>query len=104
MEVISHMAESSIDTLRVNETQAIEIDGFPVLVCNSGGRHYAVENRCSHQDNPLTGGRIRNGHICCPLHGVRFDLITGEPKGQLTRIPLRTFEVKESNDKVLIKV
>ncbi|MBT5209668.1 MAG: ferredoxin, partial [Halieaceae bacterium] len=42
----------------------------------------------------LAGGRIRRGHVSCPLHGVRFKLSTGEPVGQLTRVALKTFDVQ----------
>lgn len=95
-------AEGWVDALPNNTTRAMVIDGEKVLLCNAAGEHYAVENRCSHQDTPLENGRIRQGHICCPLHGVRFDLKTGEPKGQLTKIALRTFTVEESGDKVRV--
>lgn len=92
------------DALPPNRVQALEIDGLNVLLCNSGGTHYAVENNCTHQDTPLDRGRLRGGFICCPLHGVRFDLKTGEPKGSLTRIPLRTFNVTEQDGRVHIDV
>ena len=95
-------AEGWVDALPNNTTRAMVIDGEKILLCNAAGEHYAVENRCSHQDTPLENGRIRQGHICCPLHGVRFDLKTGEPKGQLTKIALRTFTVEESGDKVRV--
>ena len=35
-------------------------------------------------------------------YGVRFDLKTGEPKGDLTRIPLRTFSVTEEDGTLTI--
>jgi len=91
-----------VEPLADNTTFAIEHNGEKVLLCNAAGKHYAVENRCSHQNTPLENGRIRQGYICCPLHGVRFDLKTGEPKGQLTRIPLKTFAVSEENGKIRI--
>ena len=96
--------DTQIDLLPVNTSHAIEIAGECILVCNFNGTHFAVENKCTHQDTPLTEGRIRNGHITCPLHGVRFELATGIPKGELTRVPLRTYPVIESEGKVLIRV
>ena len=93
-----------MDAIPENSTCPLVLDGVDVLLCNSGGTHYAVENRCTHQDTPLHKGRLRHGHICCPLHGVRFDLETGEPKGNLTRIPVRTFPVETDGGRVRIIV
>lgn len=75
-------------------SKAFEIDGHPVLVGNSAGEFFAVQNRCTHQDAPLEGGRIRNGMIACPRHGVMFDVRTGCGKGQMGRVPLRTYAVR----------
>jgi 3-phenylpropionate/trans-cinnamate dioxygenase ferredoxin subunit len=77
-----------------NDSRAVTINGRKVLICRAGGELYAVENRCTHQEAELEGGRIRGCFISCPLHGVRFDLRSGEPMGQLTRVPLPTFEVR----------
>ena len=86
----------------LNRGQAVDVGGEKILVCNADGVLYAVQNNCTHQDTPLQDGRIRGGHICCPLHGVRFELTTGEPKGTLTRIPLRTYPVMEKDGKIWI--
>jgi len=64
------------------------------VVTEAGDAVHAVENRCSHQESPLEGGRIRRGHLSCPRHGVRFNLSTGEPLGALTRVPIRTYPVE----------
>lgn len=65
-----------------------------ILICHAAGGFYAVQNRCSHAESPLDQGRIRRNFISCPLHGMLFDLETGEPKGQLTRVPLTTYPVR----------
>ena len=83
------------EELSDNDSRAITINGRSVLVCRAAGELYAVENRCTHQNAELEGGRIRGCYISCPLHGVRFDLRDGSPTGQLTRAPLTTFQVRE---------
>lgn len=77
-----------------NDSRAVTINGRKILICRAGGALYAVENRCTHQEAELEGGRIRGCFISCPLHGVRFDLRDGNPMGQLTREALPTFEVR----------
>ncbi len=80
--------------LSENKSQGIELRSKKVLLCKAGGEVFAVENRCTHQDAELEGGRIRGCFISCPLHGVKFDLRNGAPMGQLTRIPLATYDVR----------
>lgn len=81
------------------------MDGESILICNSAGTYYAVANNCTHRDSLLEKGRIRNGYISCPLHGVRFNLETGEPMGgELTKKALRTFEITEQNNNLIIRV
>lgn len=85
-----------------NTCKAFEQGELSVIVCRSGGELYALENRCSHQDTPLCGGRVRRGYIACPLHGVMFNLSTGEPTGQLTRRCVQTFPVSVQDGQVHI--
>ena len=61
-----------------NDSRAVTINGSKVLICRAAGELYAVENRCTHQEAELEGGRIRGCFISCPLHGVRFDLRDGK--------------------------
>ena len=96
------MTEVIHEPLALNTNEVIEIDGESVLVCNSGGSHFAIRNQCTHQNTPLAGGRIRNGFISCPLHGVRFDLVSGEPRGSLTRVAVKTYEVREQDGMIVI--
>lgn len=76
--------------------------GFSILVCRSGGEFYAVENRCSHQNQELVGGAIKKCFLFCPVHGARFDLRDGSPSGTLTNKPIRTFPVREEDGRVIV--
>jgi 3-phenylpropionate/trans-cinnamate dioxygenase ferredoxin component len=42
-----------------------------------GGRYFAIEDRCSHDDGPLCEGDRDGFEVECPRHGARFDLRTG---------------------------
>ncbi|WP_185267097.1 Rieske (2Fe-2S) protein [Halopseudomonas xiamenensis] len=86
--------------LEPGQSRAVEIEGVSVLVCNVKGEYLAVENRCTHQNSALEGGRIRNGMIACPLHGVLFDLRSGCGRGPLGKVPLRTFDIKLVGDEI----
>lgn len=77
-----------------NAAKAVVIDGHAILLCNFEGEIFAIENRCSHAEEQLECGRIRNGWIACPAHGARFDLETGEAINGPATVPIRTFAVR----------
>jgi len=87
-----------------NGSKLIVLDGRELLVCNSQDEIHVVENRCSHQDQPLEGGRVRNGYILCPVHGMRFRLDNGEAAGTLTRAPLCVFDSRVLDGEVQVRL
>ena len=87
-----------------NASKLVVLDGRELLVCNSRDQIHVVENRCSHQDQRLDGGRVRNGYIFCPVHGMRFKLDNGEAIGQLTRVPLCVFDSRVVDGEVQVRL
>jgi 3-phenylpropionate/trans-cinnamate dioxygenase ferredoxin component len=80
--------------------RVVTVDGLEVLLCRFEGQVYALENRCSHADEPLACGRVRLGWIACPAHGARFDLETGEALGPPATQPVRSFPVRIEGDMI----
>jgi len=87
-----------------NKSVAVTLGRQNILICMSNNEYFAVENQCTHQAAELDGGRIRNCFISCPLHGVRFNLKTGEPTGTLTRIALKTFPVRVVGEAIEVAI
>ena len=83
---------------------ATEINGWPVLLCRSGGDHHAVVNRCTHADSALVGGRVRRGSIICPAHGAIFNLQTGACVGGAGYGPLKVFPARVVDGWVEVRV
>lgn len=73
---------------------AIELAGHSVLLVRSGDAVRAIADRCSHADQELAGGIVRNGWIACPAHGARFDLATGEPLNPPATQCIATYPVR----------
>lgn len=78
--------------------------GKEIVVCRVQGALYAIDNQCSHAMSPLAGGKIRGCFISCPLHGVRFDLRTGAPLGELTKTKVPVYPVREAGDQVEVEL
>ncbi|MBI4300285.1 MAG: Rieske 2Fe-2S domain-containing protein [Chloroflexi bacterium] len=45
------------------------------------GKAYATQALCPHRAGPLADGIIGAGKVVCPLHGEKFDLVTGQSLG-----------------------
>ena len=74
--------ESYIPVVALTEFPAqhvlsVELNGWRVLIARVGESFHAINDRCSHAASPLSTGRLRHGAMICPLHGARFDLISG---------------------------
>src|SRR5437667_12073796 len=65
-------------------------------VFNCGGKLYAIEDRCSHDDGPLAEGdwEPEERVVICPRHGSRFDLRTGRPLTLPAFEPVAIFPVR----------
>jgi nitrite reductase/ring-hydroxylating ferredoxin subunit len=95
---------ADIAELAPGSVKAVEVSGCSILLCHSQGRIFAIENQCSHLQEPLACGRLKAGWIACPAHGARFDLETGEALGYPATEPIRVFPVRIEGDSILVAV
>jgi nitrite reductase/ring-hydroxylating ferredoxin subunit len=87
-----------------DSVKLVEVAGRSILLVHNEGRIFAVENLCSHAQEPLACGRVKRGWIACPAHGARFDLETGEVLGPPAIDPIAVFAVRISGDMVEVAV
>lgn len=74
----------------------------PVVLANVDGEVYAVLDRCSHEDLPLSDGEMEGTVLVCQYHGARFDLTTGAARGLPAVRPVRTYPVEIREDGIYI--
>lgn len=60
------------------ELTVVTVDSRPVAVAASGGRLYAFDDTCTHQQCSLSEGEVEGGSVVCPCHGGTFDMTTGK--------------------------
>ena len=89
----------------VSEAQplSVEVDDFELVIARCGSELYAVENRCTHDGQSLSGAEIEACEIICPRHGARFCLRSGEALTTPAYEPLRTFKVREEHGRILLE-
>jgi 3-phenylpropionate/trans-cinnamate dioxygenase ferredoxin component len=81
-------------SLADGQMKTIAVGRRMVAVARSGHAFFAIEDICTHDGAPLTGGDIEGEEIICPRHGARFCLRTGEALTPPAYEPVRVFETK----------
>ena len=71
-----------VDIADVNDVPAgkmkhVEVGEKEILVANPDGKVYALCDRCSHMNAPLSSGTLNGKVVTCAAHGARFDVTTG---------------------------
>lgn len=80
----------------------VKAAGRDLIVAHVGGRYYAIEDLCSHEDYPLSFGCLHGATIKCSLHGSAFDLATGQPLNPPAEQPIRVFPVEIRDGQVYV--
>lgn len=95
---------ASLDEVPPDHLKAVQTDRGPVVLANHEGTVYALEDRCSHQDYPLSAGELEDGQVECSFHGARFDVCTGRATQLPAIAPVRTFDVEVRDGSVYIRL
>ena len=102
--VSGYVRVADVQDIPRNEMRAFEVSGQKLLVADVEGRLYAVENRCPHRDYPLFLGSLQGRILTCGFHYNKFDVTTGEALGPVTRVSLKTYEIKTKDSSIYIKM
>jgi 3-phenylpropionate/trans-cinnamate dioxygenase ferredoxin subunit len=103
------MAELDVapaDEFPPGSVKIVVADSILVGVYNCGGKLYAIEDRCSHDDGPLCEGEWDEEEctVICPRHGSQFDLATGRPLSLPAYEPVETYPVRVEDGMVRVEV
>ncbi|MEE8365705.1 MAG: non-heme iron oxygenase ferredoxin subunit [Gammaproteobacteria bacterium] len=91
-------------TIKKGRVKPFSVGGHNLLIANVEGRYYAMEDRCSHEDSPLSLGCLKGELIDCTLHGSRFNVKTGIPVEEPAVEPVKTFRVRIKDDMIEIEL
>ncbi len=93
---------ASVEEVPEGGSHAIYYRGERVALFRTGGRLYALGDRCPHAGGPLSEGRLEGTEVICPYHASRFDLATGRPIGGPASRPARRFAVRVAGGQVFL--
>ncbi len=78
--------------------------GHGIVLANVDGNLYALQNRCSHQDLPLSDGELDGDQLECLYHGARFDVCTGKAMGLPAIMPVETYAVELRGQEIYVQI
>lgn len=101
---MAYVRVASLADLPDRGLSAVEAEGQKiVLVTTGGGDVYALKDRCSHADYPLSDGELLDGdRVECQYHGAKFDASTGKAVALPAIRPVKSYDVKVEDDTVLV--
>jgi 3-phenylpropionate/trans-cinnamate dioxygenase ferredoxin component len=90
--------------LRENAPLTAEVEGAAVVIVRcEDGTLCAVEDRCTHDGEPLGEAAVEDCRIICPRHGAQFCLKSGEALTPPAYEPLRTYQVRERDGRIEVE-
>jgi 3-phenylpropionate/trans-cinnamate dioxygenase ferredoxin component len=93
----------TLSNFPMNEQIIIDLEDEYVLVLRTPTGFWAIEDRCSHDDNELFGGEVVGKEIKCPRHGARFDLESGQALCLPAVRAVRTYNVVVNDQDVFLQ-
>ncbi len=66
---------ANVDEVPTGKLKHVEVGDKEIVIANADGKFYALCDRCSHSNAPLSDGSLKKN---TPLHGAKFDVTTGK--------------------------
>lgn len=86
--------------------RAVAAPGRTLVVVRVGDTLYVLDDRCSHEEFPLSEGYVdvEAGEIECARHGAMFRLSDGEPLTLPATRPVAHYDVREVDGVLVVEV
>lgn len=81
---------------------AVTTGNARIVLANVDGEFHALEDRCSHQDFPLSSGELEGCELECPFHGATFDVRSGRATRLPAVRPVRTYDAQVVDGQVYV--
>jgi len=95
---------ADLEELNPGQMKMIPIGTREVLLCNVGGKYYAVDNFCPHMGAPLSEGELDGAELWCPFHGASFDVTNGDVLNPPAYENLIRYSVRVTDEAVEVDV
>lgn len=83
---------------------SFDVDEKKLLITNLGGKLFATDRICTHEEADLSTGFLSEQGVRCPLHLSVFNLENGTPQSPPAEEPLKTYNVKIDHNEIYVEV
>jgi uncharacterized membrane protein/nitrite reductase/ring-hydroxylating ferredoxin subunit len=101
-ETNSPITVAKTDELKLNQMKLIHVGRKRIVICKTEKGYKGFDDRCTHKGASLAGGSMICGTVQCPWHGSQFDIHTGDVKAGPARDGIKTYNIVESGDSVIL--
>ena len=91
-----------VEDIPLLEGRSTSIDGRRIAVFRLLDGLAAIDAHCPHATGPLADGIVADACVTCPLHGRRFDLISGDALNGPEAVAVH--EVRETDGELWVRL
>ena len=100
----SYIKVAALRDVAPGKMKCVTVRDQRVLLANVGGKIYAADEMCTHEEASLCLGSLKGELLKCPLHGSRFDLRTGAVLDEPADVPLKVYPVKVDGQDIYVNL
>ncbi len=100
----SYIKVAALCDVAPGNMKCVTVQQRRVLLANVGGKIYAADEMCTHEEASLCLGSLKGELLKCPLHGSRFDLRSGAVLDEPADVPLKVYPVKVDGQDIYVNL
>jgi 3-phenylpropionate/trans-cinnamate dioxygenase ferredoxin subunit len=104
------MSSRSVAIGKTSDVKPGELGGFEaggrrIAVANAGGRFFAIDDSCTHEQCSLAEeGTLEGTVVTCGCHGAQFDVTTGAVLAPPAPGPVRVYPLRVDHDALVVEI
>lgn len=87
------------------ELGVFDVGGLRIAVANAGGRFFAIDDTCTHEQCSLAEeGTLEGTVVTCGCHGAQFDVTTGAVLAPPAPEPVKAYPLRVDGDDLVVEI
>jgi nitrite reductase/ring-hydroxylating ferredoxin subunit len=87
------------------ELAAFQVGGIRIAVANAGGRFFAIDDTCTHEQCSLADeGTLEGTVVTCGCHGAQFDVTTGAVLAPPAFEPVKAYPLHVDQGNLVVEI
>lgn len=93
---------ANVNDIKPGSTKVVVADGEMIALYNINGSFLATTNECVHKGGPLGEGYVEGEVVTCPLHGWKFNVVSGDSVN-MPMVKIQTYKVVVQGEDIFIE-